>query len=91
MRAVTVEAGWATVCLCGKVVCVRRGHSTEPWQVDCIFLEVINIARLDDPSPADKRGGELKRQKKARGEIGEALSSEPNSQVAPIRSHMKPS
>lgn len=70
---------------------VRRCHSTEPWQVDSSFLEVINIAKLDDPSFADKGGGELKRQKKTRGDIGEALNSEANSQVPPIRSHMKPS
>jgi len=52
---------------------------------------VINIAKLDDPSLADKGGGELKKQKKTHGEIGEALNSEANSQVPPIRSHMKPS
>ena len=46
---------------------------------------MINIAKLDDPSLTDKGGGELKRQKKTRGEIVEALNSEANSQVPPIR------
>ena len=52
---------------------------------------MINITKLDDPSLTDKGGGELKRQKKTRGEIVEALNSEANSQVPPIRSFMEPS
>lgn len=52
---------------------------------------MINIAKLDDPSLADKGGGELEKQKTACEETGEALNSEAKSQVPPIRSHMKSS